>query len=138
MSKQELFNTVFSHLWEQGKSSVKGEGTHSYDCLYMSSDGLKCAVGCLISDEYYDESIESHNVTDVKVLHAVERSLNRRVSDAELTLLDNLQKVHDDLVPYNDSPNVWKNIYLMSMYEVANRYDLTLPVLNKTQTEVSV
>ena len=50
--EQELFNRVKTHLLNQGEradSDVQNAGI--YECVYHAPSGLKCAVGCLITDE---------------------------------------------------------------------------------------
>ena len=44
---QEVFNQVVDHLLTQNQKSYTSHG----GCLYRGPDNLKCAAGCLISDE---------------------------------------------------------------------------------------
>ena len=48
MNTQQIFDKVATHLLTQNARSA-AEGS----CLYRSPSGLKCAVGCLISDSVY-------------------------------------------------------------------------------------
>ena len=58
MTKQEIFDTVLTHLRKQGGPSWSaGDG-----CRYRGLDGTSCAVGCLIPDELYDPLIEGVEV----------------------------------------------------------------------------
>ena len=51
---QEVYSQVRNHLLTQKiKSKEEGKG-----CVYRGPDGLKCAAGCLISDEEYREEME--------------------------------------------------------------------------------
>lgn len=53
----EIFEKVFEHLLKQNKKSTDKGG----DCQYRLRDDeqtLKCAVGCLIEDQFYDPRIE--------------------------------------------------------------------------------
>lgn len=132
MSKQVLFNEVFKHLWKQNKSAMDNNNGECGDvCMYKSMDGLKCAVGCLITYENYDSNMEANNVGELVVLHKVELSLNRRVGDEELLMLKDLQDVHDSLRHFNEEPSTWREKYLTQMYQIANNYGLTLPVLER-------
>lgn len=55
MTPQEIFDTVVAHLRRQGRRAVTGVYN---GCAYRTSDGLRCAVGCLISDELYKPEME--------------------------------------------------------------------------------
>ena len=44
---------MVEHLRQQGKPSVGPNGA----CLYRGPDGTKCAIGALIPDECYNESL---------------------------------------------------------------------------------
>ena len=48
---QELFDKIATHLLTQGARSENSLGK----CLYRGEFGRKCAVGCLISDEEYEQ-----------------------------------------------------------------------------------
>jgi hypothetical protein len=52
---QKTFDTMCEHLYKQGKQSMEDE-----HCVYRASDGSRCAFGCLISDEDYDEILEGN------------------------------------------------------------------------------
>ena len=89
----ELFEKVSSHLLAQGRRSFsEGRG-----CLYRNdTDGTKCAVGCLISDEYYSPNIEESCLSNEAVQTIVEKSLGIwALSFTAGRLLRNLQKMHD-------------------------------------------
>lgn len=53
LTLREIFDKVKSHLLAQGGRAMDGTS-----CVYRSSTGRKCAVGCLIADEAYDPRIE--------------------------------------------------------------------------------
>lgn len=54
MNRQEVFDKVKTHLLTQNKRSINGnEG-----CLYRHPEGLKCAIGPLLSDEVYTPELE--------------------------------------------------------------------------------
>lgn len=52
LTKQQVFNKVVKHLFTQGYASVN---KHNGKCMYRNTEGLSCAVVCLIPDEYYDD-----------------------------------------------------------------------------------
>ena len=46
-NKRQTFDKVKKHLLKQGERSMKADDSI---CVYHSKEGLKCAVGCLISE----------------------------------------------------------------------------------------
>lgn len=71
MTAQEIFDKIVSHLRAQGVKSIEFGGgpdllqPGEVRCLYRGPLGTKCAVGCLISDEVYDEDMEDFNILEV-------------------------------------------------------------------------
>lgn len=66
-------------------------------CRYRSDKGLKCAVGCLITDEAYEKygrRIEGKDITHPAVQTALEHS-GAPVGYWDLKLLQELQAMHD-------------------------------------------
>lgn len=99
MNKQQLFNTVATHLIQQGKPSAiittSKLGEKDVTCLYRAPDGCRCAVGCLIDDEVYTTEIEYLNVRDESVRACLQAS---DIDCSEhLGLLACLQAVHDQV-----------------------------------------
>lgn len=96
MTEQEIFDKVKSHLLSQGKKSFQG-----ISCAYRGDDGLKCAIGCLISDENYSSSLEGWTVGEASVLQALYGSgLGEIVwTERGQRLMLALQSVHDDCDP---------------------------------------
>ena len=94
----EVFDRVADHLLSQGKRSTDRNG-----CLYRTEDGLRCAVGCLISDEYYSELLERHDVHEGVVARAVAASLPSwdhdfdEVHSKSKKMLELLQSLHDSM-----------------------------------------
>lgn len=97
MNKQEVFNTVKTHLLKQGIQCMKNG-----ICAYRSEDGqMKCAIGALIKDEYYSESLENKIIIDEPVKQAVENSLGTILLEEEVCFLRELQDIHDTFAPKN-------------------------------------
>lgn len=90
MILQEIFDKVATHLATQGKKSLGPMG----GCLYRSPDGCMCAVGCLITDEAYQESMEGWCVSEVGFRNAIEQS-GIEYTVENLRLLSSLQSIHD-------------------------------------------
>lgn len=86
MTAQEVFDTVVRHLHTQGKQAYDDGG-----CRYRTDDGLRCAVGCLISDEEYVLNMEGNTVALL-----LDEGLATPVMQEHYDLLRELQDVHDD------------------------------------------
>lgn len=94
-SDQIVFDIVAKHLLTQNIVSQTAS-----TCAYRGPNDTSCAVGCLISDDEYTDSLEEQVASHVTVMSAVERSLGFTVSE---DLLRRLQKIHDcHLVQYWD------------------------------------
>ena len=101
MKKKEVFKRVAKHLLAQNEACV----TLSVHCWYRhpSRVELKCAIGCLISDEFYSEEIENKTVEEPSVKEALKKSLNQPITSEDIELLKDLQDLHD----YQD-PKEWR------------------------------
>lgn len=118
MNKQEIFNTVVTHLRTQATPAME-DG----ECRYRAQEDdsiLKCAVGCLIEDKFYEEHLESDDSFSPKVIMAVAKSLNIEETDVPDELLNKLQSCHD----YH-SPEEWENRFKT----IARSENLTVPPL---------
>ena len=127
MNKQEIFDKVAEHLLTQRERAY---GTLEDVCYYrIGKNGktLKCAVGCLIPDEYYTPSMEKAGVADDRVLDIlikadiledVPENVNFDLLSAG-HLLSVLQTVHDS------TPLPWE----AELVKVANKFRLKLPEL---------
>lgn len=87
MNPQEIFDTVSAHLRSMPRRSID-DGI----CKYRAEGGLKCAVGCLITDDEYDEEMDE-GVTSVSSL--ADRNLLPDRLAPYLDVLERLQSVHD-------------------------------------------
>ncbi len=94
MNNQLLFDRVTNHLLTQRQCS-EGDGS----CLYRGPNGLKCAVGVLIEDEYYDPEMETNSPKNDLVRKALEKSLGEKMTLDNISLLTNLQDIHDNVDP---------------------------------------
>ena len=95
MSMKQIHTKVSKHLLQQGKRSEDGQGAGN-SCMYRSSDGLMCAVGCLISDDEYHSGIEGHDVDNYEVRSVLVDALGADW-DRKLDLLSRLQFIHDQV-----------------------------------------
>lgn len=95
MKLQELFDKAVKPLIEQGR--------RAYDvldevCWYRAPCGAKCAVGWIITDEFYSESLENQSINSSAVQHAVAQSLGQdELESDQYNLLEDLQSAHDDI-----------------------------------------
>jgi len=96
-SDESVFNFVKQHLIHQGKKSMQfyyGDCDGDVKCLYRGKDNLKCAIGCLIKDEFYTEDMEEKGIIDLFVQNIVSQSLPNWKPN--WNLLSALQEIHDE------------------------------------------
>lgn len=82
---QEVFDQVALHLLTQGERSINEEG----NCAYRGRMGLKCAGGCLIGDDEYDERMENKSWNSGRMAEF-------GVPKAHKQLILSLQVIHDN------------------------------------------
>jgi len=95
MSVREIFYKVEKHLLKQNERSTGvGEIT---GCKYRNGRGLSCAVGCLMTDDMYDEDFEGEAVRDKYITEALIPiiGVNKAKKEDKLELLSKLQHIHD-------------------------------------------
>lgn len=92
MNNQEIFDVVANHLLKQQSKSLLSDGVGK--CAYRGVNGLKCAVGILIPDHLYDETMEYKNIQSVIVDYPAFRGYLNAGED-EIDLLEQLQFIHD-------------------------------------------
>jgi len=110
---QEIFDKIVTHLRTQNEKSVDDGG---YSCVYLSPNGLKCAVGCLISKDAYDAKIEGQTACNSHVKKALELSGIGVDEQLELMLIK-MQYLHDD-----NTPDHWEEEF----FKIAAQFDLKL------------
>jgi hypothetical protein len=95
LTRQEIFETVSRHLFEQGKPSMSIFGSGEKLCAYRGEGGVKCAAGVLIPDNRYSFRMEQNAIGNFS-----DETFARYFPEVELTdrdLLTALQDVHDTL-----------------------------------------
>lgn len=100
MDRQVVLNKVIRHLLSQNKQAT---GIHG--CVYRSSDGLKCAIGCLIPDEIYSSDLECRTADHCDIIAALELSMECALNGNDISFLRQLQKIHD-----GHNPEAWANV----------------------------
>lgn len=123
MNTQEVFNTVVNHLRKQG-CKAKGHSLSEYEdneiCAYRGMGGNKCAVGCLIKDEFYSPSLEGKAIGHYEVKDAVRKSIGDFDSKTEW-VLGKLQSIHDV-----QKPEDWEEDFV----DAAEFFKLEMPHAN--------
>jgi hypothetical protein len=109
---QEIFDKVAAHLLTQ-KTRASGEFT----CMYRGKNNTKCAVGCLIPDEFYDRNLEN---LPARLL--VQKEVMKLATPSAQDILYKLQVIHDI-----DAPTDWEH----ELRKVGERYALDTSVLDK-------
>lgn len=95
MTPQQAFDTTVAHILTQGVPAISKPEKGPTTCMYKTESGLKCAAGCLISDEdyaTYQDVIEGIGFTDVAAKIPALQSL----SPETLALIKLVQNAHDD------------------------------------------
>lgn len=96
MKTIEIFEIVEKHMLTQKDKSYYIDPVGELSCAYRGMGKLKCAVGCLITEEAYTPELEGQGVLfDEDVHRALEKSLGINPSKGLLGLLDDLQSIHD-------------------------------------------
>lgn len=108
--KQELFDRISKHLLNQNKRSTDHRG----DCRYRGDNGLKCAVGAIISDKKYSEKIEGCTVYTSSVIECLPV---RYQGVGSINFIGKLQRLHD-MTPVS----LWKE----SLKEIAAKHNLVV------------
>lgn len=111
-TNQAVFSFVAKHLLKQNCKS-----TGHWSCLYHSPDGLKCAVGALISDKDYDHRMERNDIAYL-LKDRLKTFPQLRPLLRFLPMLSSLQRVHD-----TTDPSHWKT----NLENVAKDYGLKMP-----------
>lgn len=106
MNNQEIYDTVKTHLLAQAAQAAD-DGR----CMYRAADGLKCAAGCLIKDEFYTPAIEGGAVREpTTYATATDRArwaklsgalIQSGVSRESFWLVREFQIIHDTAPPHN-------------------------------------
>ena len=91
-----IYTIASEHLLKQrARSAVLVRDRSTEDCLYRGDEGLKCAVGALIKDEFYEDIFEGKAADDPYVIDAVEKSLGIEIDIQDIGFMLDLQTIHD-------------------------------------------
>lgn len=92
-----MSNTDFLKAVEEVKAKLDKQGAQSSSdgtCWYRH-EGMACAAGHLIKDEFYHGDLELSNVTHYEVLEAIQDSLGYKLTKIQIKALRELQDMHD-------------------------------------------
>lgn len=117
MNKQALFNRVATHLLTQGQRSIAANIAFNGDpgCAYRGEDGLKCAVGVLISDSRYTPKME--NLPVCQLITKFGKRLPKFFT-VHYNMLASLQDIHD-----RSSEEHWR----IDLERYAKKHGLEMP-----------
>jgi hypothetical protein len=113
--KQQTYDTVLAHLLAQGKRASTDSG-----CKYRTSDGLKCAAGCLIPDEQYQPAMEGCLIRSYGHLTRGPASDCLARLGHDLPLVADLQWLHDKFFGVGNNERFWTQAH-----EIAVAHGLT-------------
>jgi len=120
--RQEIFNKAYLGLKSQGFQRSFGsyfvEKIPNVGCLYRGPNGRKCAVGHLIPDEAYSETLEGRRADSLLVVSAM-GFCAVNVIDGAGDFLTKLQRCHDEC----EEPETMKN----NLIDFARSHNLTVP-----------
>lgn len=115
MTRQEVFTKVVMHLREQKVQSGEMDEDGLWVCKYRGPNNTKCAAGCLIADEHYDNAMENRDC----FVDSIERALVASgVSKSDMQLVRELQILHD-----TREPESWKTAFI----KMADHFGLEVP-----------
>lgn len=117
-----VFDAMATHLLKQGRRSTRLVGG-KLQPAYHGSDGLKSAVGVLIEDDYYHESLEGRSV-EVLTLKRMAFFAGAELGVYSLDLLEAVEQIHDEVPPHR-----WAYTLMDFVYEHEGRFGCLSPTV---------
>jgi hypothetical protein len=111
---QEVFEFVAHHLLTQNEKCM----LNYLECAYRNSNGLKCAVGCVIADDEYSPILDE--CVNCSIAYLVKEKKIK--IDKHLELLQKLQGIHDGCPVF-----LWKD----ELKNLADSEGIITEILNK-------
>ena len=126
MTPQEMFDTAYLKIIQQGQRSVKPTG----GCAYRGQSNTKCAIGHMIPDNLakaWDDRTDSSilQIRDTKRHPIPVFLINNRMLAADI------QSAHDNSADYDRGTFISEFKYRMA--QVAKDHKLTIPQLETTE-----
>ncbi len=134
MTRQEMFNKAYLGVIKQGGPAVKhNHNTDFLMCNYLTSNGLKCNVGHLMTEEElkamggFNGGVDSLYAqweydTDLPLPEWL-------MGRGDRIFLADLQEVHDKLMTYKGDE--FLDYFKSDMAKFAAQYNLTVPELEQ-------
>lgn len=93
MKIQEAFDKIATHLLTQQEKALDGGN----NCAYLTEEGLKCAIGCLIPEDKYDITMEGFGVREMRELDywMDELHLDDVIEENMMNFYTEMQDTHD-------------------------------------------
>ena len=117
ITPQKYFDKASNHLREQGKQAFSKDFDQ---CLYLTSDGLKCVVGSFLPHGH--EAQDAGGDVEDLALHYPELK-GVAWPESDINLADQLQSIHD--ADKNWSEDGFNNNGERELENLANRKGLT-------------
>ena len=105
LTKQEIYDKVCAHLAQQkvrATESLNGSffiqcNLRWRGCRYRTSNGLKCAIGCLIPDDLYSSDMEKTTLGGgaIDSVFITRFGLEKILNVEDASFMRRLQMVHD-------------------------------------------
>lgn len=117
MRQQAVFTKVVKHLLTQKvRSCILSPSGMTSELRYRGPNGTKCAIGCLITDNEYHESMEGKDLELLLETDLPDRLYTRLYMHR--MILRELQGIHDSC-----APEEWKD----KLQALGQRYQLKFP-----------
>ncbi len=101
MTKQQIYDKVIEHLFQQALRCTNPEGA----CAYRWGDNM-CSIGALLDDDTYRSEWEG------KIVDEIFSELPEHLKAAGKQLLDDLQTLHDLHMPAGRKMEDWPEVVL--------------------------
>lgn len=121
MSRQDAFNRIWGH-YIVGKAPMGFESRKiidGRDCVYRGSEGQRCPVGLLLSDEVYRPEYEGSSL-------AGNGEISRLFCEDLLPFLNQMQAIHDATINA-PTPAAARDHFESGLRRVAAFMDLRIP-----------
>ena len=118
-TEQDIITRVWLHLNAQGKQAMGMDA-----CQYRTSDGLACAVGCLL-DDATAAAFDKQDLTAIDDIAADDIDVIPADLRPHVAFLAVLQVAHDNT--YSGYSRTWLENWRLAMRGFASARGLTLP-----------
>ena len=123
MTAQDAYEGIHAYFSQPDAQLARGSDGN---CYYRSPLGRRCAVGCLIPDEIYEDSFETQSFVSLWVHNKEIRNLFPGDQSSRLfNFLVEAQNLHDgDIVRGVGREVTTAEEFISALDDLAHRYDL--------------